>query len=79
MCNGLYLRDCVTAALKLFRFINRSVRKKKCQFRFTNVFIDKITVGKMSFKNWIIFLVHATEDLADVGVGIKHVETAASC
>ena len=79
MCNGLYLRDCVTAALKLFRFINRSVRKKKCQFRFTNVFIDKIMVGKMSFKNWIIFLVDVTEDIADVGVCIKHVETTASC
>ena len=34
-------------------------------------------VGKMSFKNWIIFLVDVTEDIADVC--IKHVETAASC
>ena len=59
--------------------MNRSVRKKKCQFRFTNVFIDKIMVGKMSFKNWIIFLVDVTEDIADVGVCIKHVETTASC
>ena len=67
------------AALKLFRFMNRSVREKKCQFRFTNVFIDKIMVGKMNFKNWIIFLVVVTEDIADVGVCIKYVETAARC